>query len=86
MLEGRVFELPSGHRLLVARRSPLTAFRTHLRGRLALAATLAIVGCAALAALTLSRYRRRLRRLQSQAQNILATHLAERLAITGDRR
>jgi signal transduction histidine kinase len=83
ILEGRVFELPDGRRLLVARRSPLSAFRNHLRNRLALAATLAIVGCAALATLTLTRYRRRLRRMQSQARDILATHLAERLAITG---
>lgn len=82
-LVGKVFVLYDGERLLVARRSPLAGFRGHLRARLALAAAVVILACGLVAAFTLVRYRRRLRRLRADAGAILAGDLSQRLALTG---
>jgi signal transduction histidine kinase len=82
-LDGQVFVLYDGQRLLVARRSPLAAFIEHLRERLALAGALVILGCGVLAAWTLVRYRSRLRQLRADAGAILAGDLSQRLALAG---
>lgn len=80
-LDGQVFLLSDGERLLVARRSPLAGFTEHLRERLALAGALVIAGCGLLAAWSLVRYRRRLRQLHADADAILAGDLQQRLAV-----
>lgn len=84
-LDGKVFVLQGGNRLLVARRSPLKAFRTRLSGRLVLATSLAFVTSLALAAWTLGRYRKRLARIQHTARDILTGDLSNRLQLTGQR-
>lgn len=78
-LDGKVFILDGGHRLLVARRSPLKAFRTRLSGRLALAAVLAFVGSLSIAGWTLGRYRARMAQIQHGAREILGGELSRRL-------
>lgn len=84
-LDGKVFILDGGHRLLVARRSPLKAFRTRLSGRLALATLLAFVGSLSIAGWTLGRYRKRMARIQRAAREILGGDLSQRLQPAGYR-
>lgn len=81
-VEGQVFELFGGERLLVGRRSPLEHFRRNMVGRLWLSALLIVLACSTLVWLFLRWLRRRLRRMAEEAAHIQAGHLAQRLSLS----
>lgn len=82
-LDGKVFQLVGGDRLLVARRSPLKQFRERLSRRLVMATVLAFAGSLLIAGYTLGRYRQRLAQIQDSARYILSGNLAQRLKLAG---
>lgn len=81
-LEGRVFILFGGERLLVGRRSPLAEFQRNMSMRLWWSAALIILVAAVIGGHFMQHLHRRLARLASEAGRIQEGHLAQRLSLT----
>lgn len=81
-LEGRVFILFGGERLLVGRRSPLEAFQRNMSMRLWWSAALIILAAALIGGHFMQHLHRRLARLASEAGRIQEGHLAQRLSLS----
>lgn len=81
-LTGHVFVLYDGIRLLVARRSPLAAFRTHILRQLTIAGVVTTLFSAFIAAVFAGRVRKRLTRLAVGADRIQHGDLSHRLAVS----
>ncbi|MFT4174753.1 MAG: HAMP domain-containing sensor histidine kinase [Rhodocyclaceae bacterium] len=81
-LTGHVFVLYDGIRLLVARRSPLAAFRTHILQQLAIAGGVVTLLSALIAWYFAGRVRRRLTRLADGADRVQQGELSHRLPLS----
>lgn len=81
-LEGRVFILFGGERLLVGRRSPLEAFQHSMSMRLWWSAALIILVAAVIGGHFMQHLHRRLARLAAEAGRIQEGHLAQRLSLS----
>lgn len=81
-LEGQVFVLFGGDRLLVGRHSPLESFRQHMTISLWGAAVLIIVVAAAIGWFFMQHLHRRLETLAREAARIQEGHLAQRLSLS----
>ncbi|ANQ83545.1 putative two component sensor kinase [Azoarcus olearius] len=81
-LEGRVFILFGGERLLVGRRSPLEAFQRNMTARLWWSAALIILVAGVIGGRFMQHLHRRLARLAAEAGRIQEGHLAQRLSLS----
>lgn len=81
-LEGQVFMLFGGDRLLVGRHSPLQSFQRHMSMRLWGSAVLIIVVAAAIGWFFMQHLHRRLETLAREAARIQEGHLAQRLSLS----
>lgn len=81
-LEGQVFVLFGGDRLLVGRHSPLEAYQEHMTTRLWGSAVLIIVVAAAIGWFFMQHLHRRLETLACEAARIQEGHLAQRLSLS----
>lgn len=81
-LEGQVFMLYGGDRLLVGRHSPLQSFQQHMSIRLWGSAVLIIVVAAAIGWFFMQHLHRRLETLAREAARIQEGHLAQRLSLS----
>ncbi|NMG43628.1 HAMP domain-containing protein [Aromatoleum toluvorans] len=81
-LEGQVFVLFGGDRLLVGRHSPLESFQRHMSMRLWGSAVLIIVVAAAIGWFFMQHLHRRLETLAREAARIQEGHLAQRLSLS----
>lgn len=81
-LEGQVFVLFGGDRLLVGRHSPLEAYQAHMTARLWGSAVLIIVVAAVIGWFFMQHLHRRLETLAREAARIQEGHLAQRLSLS----
>lgn len=82
-VEGKVFILFGGERLLVGRRSPLAPFRESMAARMRWSAALVIVATSLMVAMFMRRLHRRLARLAEEVAAIRRGHLSLRLSESG---
>lgn len=83
-IEGKVFVLFGGERMLVGRRSPLAHFRASMSARLLWSAALIVLGSALCTVLFMRYLHRRLGRLADDADAIHRGHLSRRLQARPD--
>lgn len=81
-LEGKVFVLFGGERLLVGRRSPLAPFRESMTTRLWWSGALTILATAVIVGAFMRQLHRRLQRMAGEARSIQRGHLSRRLSVS----
>lgn len=84
-LEGKVFVLFGGERLLVGRRSPLAPFRESMTTRLWWSGILTIAATALIVGAFMRHLRRRLQQMAGEARAIQRGHLSRRLSVGPER-
>ncbi|MBL8439080.1 MAG: HAMP domain-containing protein [Zoogloeaceae bacterium] len=81
-IEGKIFVLYGGERLLVGRRSPLAPFRESMSTRLAWSGALTILATALIVGAFMRHLHRRLQRMADEAKVIQRGHLSRRLSLS----
>src|SRR6185369_15207454 len=81
-IEGKVFVLFGGERLLVGRRSPLAPFRESMTARLWWSGALTLLATALMVGAFTRHLHRRLQRLAGEARAIQRGHLSRRLSVS----
>ncbi|MBL8448079.1 MAG: HAMP domain-containing histidine kinase [Zoogloeaceae bacterium] len=84
-IEGKIFVLYGGERLLVGRRSPLAPFRESMTIRLAWSGALTILATALIVGAFMRYLHRRLQRMADEAKAIQRGHLSRRLSLNARR-